>query len=135
MMAGKTGMEGLEEFIAGLEEDAKAVERDVQMIASRMALGILGRVVLASPVKSGRFRGNWFVGVDFTPDDITEDTDKEGNATIARGQAVIEAAQAFSVIEIVNNLPYGPRLNHGWSAKAPAGFVDDAVDAEAGVFA
>lgn len=128
-------IENLGEFLRGLEDDKEAVEKAVSMVTRRLSMGILSRIVLASPVDTGHFRGNWQVDIGRDPEDELPDLDKSGTATISRGTAVVAGAPPFETIYIVNNLPYGPKLNDGHSKQAPAGFVEAAVDAEVDVFA
>jgi hypothetical protein len=40
------------------------------------------------------------------------------------GNAALRGLAPYSVTYIVNGLPYGERLNSGWSTQAPAGFVE-----------
>ncbi|PLC06404.1 hypothetical protein CY658_05050 [Variovorax sp. RO1] len=51
-------------------------------------------------------------------------TDKSGASTVEAGSKVIAKFEAGPDIYIVNNLPYGPRLEYeGYSKQAPAGMV------------
>jgi hypothetical protein len=89
----------------------------------KIAMEILSRVVLKSPVDTGRFRGNWTVSLN-TPDlGITDGVDPSGGATIARGSSVITGMREPRVIYVSNNLPYAQRLEEGSSKQAPAGMV------------
>lgn len=125
----------LGEFLKGLDQESREVEKLVSLTTQRISLGILSRLVLASPVDTGRFRGNWQVDIGRDPLAELEGADKSGAGTISRGAATIKGAAPFREVIIANNLPYGPRLNDGWSRQAPAGFVEAAVDLEARVFA
>jgi hypothetical protein len=35
----------------------------------------------------------------------------------------VSGADAGDIVFLVNNLPYGPRLERGWSKQAPSGMV------------
>src|SRR5216684_3015365 len=73
-----------------------------------IALQLLVRLVMKSPVDTGRFRGNWTVGVGAPTNLTTEEVDKGGGATIARGSQVIgtvDVAKAVSIF-LTNHLPY-----------------------------
>jgi hypothetical protein len=119
-------------FIQGLEADGAATEQLVSQYVRRFTLGFLRRVVLASPVDTGRFRGNWQVDIGSMegPKGETGREDRSGGQTIASGLAEIAGHRAFEPVVIVNNVPYAARLNDGWSRQAPAGFVEAAIDAE-----
>lgn len=90
---------------------------------------ILTGVVTATPVDTGRARANWVVSMAAPNLSITQNVDKTGQATITRGQGVAQRYRETSgqSIYICNNLPYIQRLNEGWSAQAPAGYVQAAV--------
>ena len=71
----------------------------------------------------GRFRANWQHGFGVAPDGEIDDIDKSGAKTIA---AIKEAALATDMIGItylVNNLPYGEKLENGYSSQSPQGMV------------
>ncbi len=71
----------------------------------------------------GRFRANWQYGFGVAPDGEIDDIDKSGAKTIA---AIKEAALATDMIGItylVNNLPYGEKLENGYSSQSPQGMV------------
>lgn len=80
-------------------------------------------VILGSPVDTGRFRANW----NFSPDSPNlahaEHFDPSGAATLARIQSQVAEMKAGGVAYLANGLPYGPRLEMGYSKQAPQGFV------------
>ncbi len=49
------------------------------------------------------------------------------SAALAAAMTVIEAASGQELLVIFNNVPYIQRLNDGYSAQAPAGWVEQAV--------
>lgn len=104
-------------------------------LVRRCALATDAAVVIATPVDTGRARANWQVeigqaasGVIGDPNNKKETFDKSGQGAISEGRKVIETYKGGgSSINLTNNLPYIERLNDGWSAQAPAGFVEKAV--------
>lgn len=102
-------------------ETQEKIEDAVQVIA----MDTLRGVVLKSPVDTGRFRGNWIVSVNSPSMEQTPATDASGSATINKGMSAIEGynVETTSRIYIQNNLPYGNRLENGWSKQAPKGMV------------
>jgi len=72
----------------------------------------------------GRFRANWQLTIGTAASGNIDAVDANGGKTIT---AAVEALQDFEsgpTIFIVNNLPYGARLEYeGWSRQAPAGMV------------
>ena len=102
-------------------ETQEKIEDAVQVIA----MDTLRGVVLKSPVDTGRFRGNWIVSINSPSMAQTPATDASGSGTINKGMAAIEGydVETTSRIYIQNNMPYGNRLENGWSKQAPKGMV------------
>ena len=117
-------------FSADLREFAKRTNRTISQTLTGTALELATRMVMKSPVDTGRFRGNWQIG-EGGPDLRTDsDYDKQplGSApsagTFARWQDQLESVVPGTVIYVTNNLPYARRLEYdGWSKQAPAGMV------------
>ena len=112
----------LSAFGAGIEEEVNAVKR-------KAALRVLTGVTLATPVDTGRAMGNWTVSIGAPDSSVSENRDRSGGTTIAKGSAVISRALPKDTIFITNNLPYIVSLNDGSSSQAPAKFVERAVQA------
>ncbi|WP_421523068.1 hypothetical protein [Pseudomonas yamanorum] len=77
----------------------------------------------------GRFRGNWQVSFNTAITENIERIDPKGSASKSAGAALIQTFTAeVGTIWMMNNLPYGPRLEYeGWSSQAPAGMVQVSV--------
>ena len=99
------------------------LDEEVGLIKQKVAMTALQKVVLRSPVDTGRFRGNWNVAIEQADLSISDDVDRSGGDTINAGSAVIMGSQPFDVIFISNNLPYAGVLEGGWSLQAPGGMV------------
>lgn len=100
----------------------KARDR-ADLVVRKVALDVGSRVVMRSPVDTGRFRANWQYGVGQPNVTVTEGLDKGGTATIARIGAAAATVRLGDVIYLSNSLPYALRLEAGWSKQAPAGMV------------
>ena len=126
------------QFTLEINREWKLKEQEIGEVVQEIALAALTSVVRMSPVGNpslwknpvkgyvgGRFRGNWFVTIGAPSATSSADIDADGGATIARGSAVIENYPAgdYPVVYLQNNLPYGPRLEGGWSGQAPGGMV------------
>lgn len=96
---------------------------NVDLVVRKVALDLFKRVILKSPVDTGRFRGNWQVAIGSIPAGVLEIEDKSGTATIARVTAETLNLRAGQTITLVNNLAYARALEYGWSKQAPAGMV------------
>jgi hypothetical protein len=95
------------------------------LFVKKVVLEIYSRVVLKSPVQTGRFRANWQIGNSFINTSTTQSRDKSGTASISR--AALEANSirvAGQTIFISNSLPYSYRLEYeGYSKQAPLGMT------------
>jgi len=98
------------------------------LVVKKIALEVLSRLVLKTPVDTGRARGNWQVTVN-SPATTWEDTkDKGGGATIGKGTSVIMAEDDLPHFWITNNVPYITRLEEGHSDQAPTGMAENTVN-------
>jgi hypothetical protein len=106
----------VEEFIAKLGDRAEQVFR-------KITLDMFSRVILMSPVDSGRFIGNWNTTVGEPSLRTWQIKDKSGQLSLDRLNNAVETLKLGDTIYLANNLPYAMRLEYGYSAKAPAGMV------------
>lgn len=105
----------------------KEVRGDINSEAKRIGLKILRSLTVISPVKTGRFKANWIVGIKKRVRSTTTSTDKGGGPTFAKGSPKINSKNLGDTIFISNNLPYAKALNDGSSQQAPANFVQSAI--------
>lgn len=96
---------------------------NLDLVVRKVALDLFKRVIMKSPVLTGRFKGNWQVAIGSIPAGTLEINDKAGTATIARATAATLNLRAGEVIYLVNNLDYARALEYGHSKQAPAGMV------------
>lgn len=108
---------------------ARQVSERADNIVQRASLAALAAVVTATPVDTGRARSNWLVALDLTPSETIETRGRDPGPTIAAGAATIAQYDGGvnHAVHITNNLPYIARLDEGYSAQAPAGYVDQAI--------
>ena len=124
--------------MAGFADQVKAWERKtvakMDLAVRKIALEMFRRIILKSPVDTGRFRGNWQLAIGSVPEGTLELDDKTGTATIAKGAATVMGINAGDTIYFANNLPYarrleeggypdGPKVENGRSSQAPNGMV------------
>lgn len=112
------------EFRLGLDRWFKdEVEDRIVLAVQKIGMEALRRVVLKSPVDTGRFRGNWLVAIGSPADGTVARIDKTGGDTIRAGSAVITGLSEATAIYLTNNLPYAVALENGHSQQAPGGMV------------
>ncbi len=128
----------VEKFNKLLEEYAKKtvpkIGKDVQRIIVEQ---IYKRILERTPVLTGRARRNWIPTFNTPSSRTTEQVagvretgipmTAEERSRIERIIRNIEFGSFGTKVWIANNLPYIRRLEHGWSAKAPAGIMEGAI--------
>lgn len=100
-----------------------AQQARVLLATKKIAFEALRRVIQKSPVDTGRFKGNWNVGLGATDGVTTEITDPSGAAALASGLGKIQNASRGTSVHVSNSLPYAQKLEEGYSKQAPTGMV------------
>lgn len=122
--------ENLEAFNREVQDfSQRVVPEKFVLFQKKIALEALRRIVLKTPVDTGRARGNWQVTIDINPGEINlspDLLDPTGAFTINEGSGSIneEVKEIGQVIYITNNLVYILPLEFGHSNQAPAGMVN-----------
>ena len=109
---------------------AADTEKKTEQICRKVALSVFRRVVMRTPVDTGRARGNWFTSVGSDSDEVTDAVDKGGSMAMGRAQrlsATWMPSKGQSIF-LTNNLPYIETLERGrignkGSTQAPNGMV------------
>lgn len=122
-------MATLQQFAQRIRQHARTAERNVGTTVIRTAGAVLSTVIPATPVDTGRARGNWQVSVGNPIMSPRERLDRTGQSTIQEGIGRAQSRRQGQDIHICNNVPYIGMLNAGSSSQAPAGFVELAVQA------
>ena len=100
------------------------LEQQRAMVVKKIAFDLFRKVILKTPVLTGRARANWLVSVAEPRNETVDETDKTGIRAIGNVQTVIAGWNADSDIYLSNNLPYIYGLERGRSRKkAPKGMV------------
>ena len=83
------------------------------------ALGLMNKIIMRTPVDTGRLRGNWFSSINRPITQI--DGNSEGyNQTASR-------AKLGDSIFFVNNLPYASVIENGNKSRQPAGMIKTTI--------
>jgi len=106
-----------------LKAFAEKTKADMETVVRKTAFSLGESMVVMSPVDTGRFRGNWQYGADTINTSTGGADDKSGRTALNRIQAGIRGWKPGQTIWLTNSLPYGPRLEAGWSKQSPAGMV------------
>ena len=109
----------LGEVLAEFERfHAQVVPEELTDLVRATHMEALSRIVLRTPVDTGRARNSWqsTVGRPATTDLRLDDP-------IAEGERVLEGLAPFTPTYISSNVPYILRLEYGHSRQAPEGMV------------
>lgn len=106
-------------FSVDLARFAKKTGRSLEQTHREVCIELFRGVVMASPVDTGRFRGNWQASAAWP---------KSGTlpirpAAAALAEIMTNVGPLGGVTYLANNLPYALRLEEGYSRQAPVGMV------------
>lgn len=111
----------IQRFNAAVEDKANKVFRGV-------GLSMLSRVVMRTPVDTGRLKGNWQAEINAPSSGSSDEEDSAGGKTINKGYGKMKPAKFGDSIYIVNNLPYAQAIEDGHGKKnKPGGMVKVSV--------
>lgn len=110
-------------FLASLLAFKYKTEEALNTTVRKITFAVFYNVVLGSPFDTGRFIGNWQVGLGVCPEGTLDIFQTDKMAQADAGKAILSKAQAGGLIYIANNLPYAVALEYGHSSQAPSGMV------------
>lgn len=106
----------IQAFVAKAKKNPETVMRSV-------SLKLFSAIIKASPVDTGRFRGNWQTTGVTPATGLIAGVDPTGNKAVNSAATFITNAPGWNTFTLTNNLPYAERLEYGWSKQAPVGMV------------
>ena len=106
----------IQAFVAKAKKNPETVMRSV-------SLKLFSAIIKASPVDTGRFRGNWQTTGVTPATGLIAGVDPNGNKAVNSAATFITNAPGWNTFTLTNNLPYAERLEYGWSKQAPVGMV------------
>lgn len=106
-------------FELALSQFAQKAGDNADQVVKEVVLEVASRLIVRSPVDTGRFRSNWFYSLGSADPTITGAV----GAASLQGAGDLPTKAAGQVHWIQNNLPYAQRLEGGWSKQAPNGMV------------
>lgn len=109
-------------FEMQLRKFAEKAKGNADKVVRRVVLDAWGRVIVRSPVDTGRFRGNWQYSAGQMPVGVL--TIEGTTEKPAPPPAAPDVVQGAGVVHYIgNNLPYARALEYGHSDQAPKGMV------------
>lgn len=117
----------IRQFNESVDAWINAVENGLDDVIEIFGGKVQEALVKASPVDTGRFRGNWQITANKPPLYALNNYDRDGADTIAEGKralyAIMRGGGAVRSIYFSNMLIYANALEYGHSKQAPAGVV------------
>nr|WP_288356585.1 HK97 gp10 family phage protein [uncultured Pseudomonas sp.] len=111
------------DFEAELEDFRELAMAAIEQTIQDIVIQVGESLINLSPVDTGRFKANWQFTIGAPANSSLIDTDKEGEVTIAKLLAAVNALEPGQVAYIVNTLIYAVPLEYGHSQQAPLGMV------------
>lgn len=125
-------------FSMDLSRFCKKYDTDIKLVIRKISFEAFKRIVLRTPVDTGRARANWGVKVGSPTTFAIESFDKSGTATLKTASDGTMAWDCTGSLFFTNNLPYigtleyggfpissgaGSKTSGGFSTQAPNGMV------------
>ena len=93
-------------------------EERMTLVLKKVAFDLFKKVILKTPVDTGRARGNWMVGVNTIPIAMSIGIDKKADV-MSRLVSDISVAKLGDSVALANTLPYIGVLEYGGYPKNP----------------
>lgn len=123
------------EFNAALDRFSRQlVPAQVVALHKKVHLEAGTRLVLKTPVKTGRARANWQSTEGAPATSELKLVDPTGQDAISRSVSSVSGLKPFGVTYWTNNLPYVEALEQGSSRQAPAGMLAVTVEELGAIF-
>lgn len=117
----------IRKFVGEIDAWIKHAETAVETATEIFIRDVHSALVMASPVDTGRFRGNWQITFNEVPLHALARYDKSGSSTIREEQSktygMFSRGGAVTSVHFSNMLIYANALEYGHSQQAPAGVL------------
>ena len=110
-------------FLSDIRKFNSNTEEAATEIVRGTALTLFGKVILRTPVLTGRARANWQASIQRPANGVVDKNDKSGRAAMADAKSTVGKMRLGESILLVNNLDYIGDLENGTSKKSPEGMV------------
>lgn len=125
------------DFNLSMENFAERTLGKLEVGFKKVAFGLSEDIIMATPVDSGRARGNWFPEINTFSTKEDNNADGSGSIAISKVASKTRALKLGQTFTLTNNLPYIVRLEYGlyplnskgsktisgFSTQAPQGMV------------
>lgn len=112
------------QFDKELKKASNKIKDAIEKTLRATAVDMFSKIILRTPVDTGRLRGNWQASVQNPILSELDTTSKTGNETIATGKTNINTYKLDDKsIWFSNNLPYAVVIEDGGVNRRPYGMV------------
>jgi len=114
----------LDEFINEIDDFVASIPDKVTTLQKKIVLEALRRVVLKTPVDTGRARANWQVTIAKPATSVIDNfSELSDGAVIEKGLVAIAELPPYQIVFVSNNVNYIEFLEEGSSKQAPEGMA------------
>lgn len=113
----------MSKFTLDIQAFVSKAKKNPETVMRSVSLKLFSAIIKASPVDTGRFRGNWQTTGVTPATGLIAGVDPTGNKAVNSAATFITNAPGWDTFTLTNNLPYAERLEYGWSKQAPVGMV------------
>ncbi|ATE85553.1 HK97 gp10 family phage protein [Salmonella enterica] len=113
----------MSKFTLDIQAFVTKAKKNPETVVRAVSLKLFSAIIKASPVDTGRFRGNWQTSGATPVTGVIAGVDPTGNKAVNNAATYIGSAPSWYEFTLTNNLPYAERLEYGWSKQAPQGIV------------
>jgi len=110
-------------FSGDIKKFTDKTERAALFVFRGTSLDIFSKIILRTPVDTGRLRLNWQANLNIPKQGELGGSDKSGGKAIGEASATASKARITDSIYLMNNLPYAEVIENGSSDQAPQGMV------------
>jgi len=126
-------------FAKQMESYRKKYEKRMVLLHKKVSTDLFRKPIEMTPVKEGRAKGNWTLGINNIPTEEIDVVDKYGSKTMTKVIAGLENLKLGDTSVLANSVPYigkleyggyndGPKTSGGFSIQAPQGMVRIAIE-------
>ncbi len=114
----------MSDFALDISKFVEKTKLDLKTVTRKIMLDVFVRVILRTPVDTGRARGNWQTTLGSpAAGEIDRKTKVGGGAPASEAAAIVATFPGDGYVYLTNNVPYILPLEYGSSGQAPAGMV------------
>ncbi len=113
-------------FAARMRQFAASIPGQSNRIKMMVFYEIGYRIVLNTPIDTGKARGNWYPSLG-APDMSVSESARGSGVSIGRIQSFVKSSTNPGTVYLTNSLPYIDLLDGGWSGQAPQGFTNKSI--------